>query len=89
MLSARLAKKNATKLRLSGPIEAPAALREAAGLILADAQNGTSSIDGSLPIQPHGGITLTARMRAYRQASRRVTSFVAVPRDGGAWARRG
>jgi hypothetical protein len=38
--------------------------------------NEIDSLDGSLSIQPHGGITLTARMRAYRQASRRVTSHL-------------
>jgi hypothetical protein len=31
-----------------------------------------SAFGDSLPIQPHGGITLTLRMRAYRRASRLV-----------------
>jgi hypothetical protein len=33
-------------------------------------------LDGSLSSQPHGGITVTTRMRAYRQASRRVASHL-------------
>jgi hypothetical protein len=41
--------------------------------------DGTHSLDGSLSIQPHGGITLTTRMRAYRQASRRVPSHLLRP----------
>jgi hypothetical protein len=52
-------------------------------LILAD---GQTSVGGSLSIQPHRGITLTTRMRAYRQASRNIP-FVTVRRDGGVWHR--